>query len=443
MPKGIPDITRIRAIPVLPNAGERWRLNVQEHKAKRAGLHYDLRLNPPGTTHAHSWAVRAGLPSPGAKTLAVIQPTHHSEYMGFSGTLKSGYGAGEVRSIIDEPVRILNSNEDEINFVRGATSGNPMRYLLKRVGNRNWLLYNYTDTTDAKLIPNVKPKYREIKLEDVRSDRQDEVLSPKVDGAHNVIILRPGKRIDVYSYRRSKKTDGRIDHTYKTDLYKIRAPKEFGKTVLRGELYIPGRTSAETAGVLNSGTEKALQRQSQIGKLKTMIFDVDQYKGVDVSHLPYAQKLRILSEIHNAIPELTLPELARTQQEKLSLIDKVKSGQHPETKEGVVVYNLQEPVPVKAKVKHDYDVLIVGTYPAGAGTKYHGNAIGGFIGVPENRKVKIRIGSGLSDALRRSAYENPERYIGQWAVVEGQETFPQSGKVRTPIFKGFRMEKYQ
>lgn len=449
MPKGIPDITRIRPIPALPNAGERWRLNIQEHKAKRAGLHYDLRLNPPGTTHAHSWAVKGGLPTPGSKTLAVIQPTHHSEYMGWSGTLTDGYGAGEVRSIVDEPVRILSSSEDEINFVRTSSGGTPMRFMLKRVGERNWLLYNYTKVTGDDIVPSTKPKYKEIRLSDVRSDIQNEILSPKVDGAHNAIILRPNKRVDVYSYRRSKKQkdpdtqapSGIIDHTYKTDLYKIRSPRELGNTVVRAELFIPGQSAARTAGVLNSNTEKALQTQRSIGKLQTMIFDVDQYKGKDVSNLPYAQKLHILREINNAIPELTLPELARTQQEKLKLIDDVKHGRHPETKEGVIVYNLDKPTPVKAKVKHDYDVLIVGTYPAAAGSKYHGNAIGGFIGVPENRKIRIRIGSGLSDALRRSAYQNPERFIGQWAVVEGQEEFA-SGKFRMPIFKGFRAEKY-
>lgn len=451
MPKGIPDITRIRAIPELPNSGERWRLNIQEHRADRAGLHYDLRLNPPGSTHAHSWAVRGGLPTPGGKTLAVMQPTHHESYMGWSGTLKSGYGAGEVRSIIDESVRILNANDDQINFVRTDASGMPMRFLLKRVGDRNWLLYNYTNTTPTELIPDYKPKYREIRLDEVKSDREDEVLAPKIDGAHNAIVLRPDKRVDVYSYRRSMKQkdpntqapSGIIDHTYKTNLYKIRSPRELGNTVVRAELFIPGRPASQISGVLNSGTEKALQTQSEIGSLRTMIFDVDKYKGTDVSRLPYAQKFRILSEINQAIPELALPTLARTQQEKLKLINDIRSGVHPDTKEGIIVYNINNPVPMKAKAKHDYDVLIVGTYPAQPGTKYYGNAVGGFIGVPENRNTKIKIGSGLTDEVRRAAYQNPERFIGQWAVVEGQEEFEASGKLRMPIFKGFRAEKYE
>jgi hypothetical protein len=121
----------------------------------------------------------------------------------------------------------------------------------------------------------------------------------------------------------------------------------------------------------------------------------------------------MLQEISRRIPQLKMMELARTQGEKLKLIDQIKHKKHKETEEGIVVFNLNNPTPVKAKIASDYDVLITGTFPAKPGTKYHGNAIGGFLGRPENSNIIIRIGSGLTDQIRRSAYTNPEKYAGQ------------------------------
>lgn len=64
--------------------------------------------------------------------------------------------------------------------------------------------------------------------------------------------MRPDKRIDIYSYRTSKKADTRIDHSYRTDLYKKLSPVELGHTIVRAELHIPGQPSNITSGILNS-----------------------------------------------------------------------------------------------------------------------------------------------------------------------------------------------
>ena len=49
---GIPDKTNFQIIPTMEFST--WKMNVQEHDADRAGLHYDLRLNPPNSEHAYS-----------------------------------------------------------------------------------------------------------------------------------------------------------------------------------------------------------------------------------------------------------------------------------------------------------------------------------------------------------------------------------------------------
>ena len=50
---GIPN-KKIKSDPPEDLFSDRWTLNVQEHKADKAGLHYDVRLNPPGSSKAIS-----------------------------------------------------------------------------------------------------------------------------------------------------------------------------------------------------------------------------------------------------------------------------------------------------------------------------------------------------------------------------------------------------
>lgn len=453
MPLGIPDITKI----LLPPEGsdQKWKLNVQEHRAKRAGLHFDIRLNPPNSTSAHSWASRYPLPLPGNKLRVFEQPTHSSDYMGWEGTIEDEpdplkprvYGAGDVRSILLEDAHVIESNPDKILF--NLYKGNDVeRYSLIRSSGKTWVLSNYTRTTADKLVPDYKPKYSKHDLKDLHLTSEQEVLAPKVDGAHNTVIIRPNKRIDVYSYRKRKNKSTRIDHTYKTDLYKIRAPRELGTTVVRTELYIPGNDdSAEVTGILNSNTWKAresIKALKEEGKhIEPMIFDVVTYKGKNVENDDYTTKLRILKEINQYIPGLVLPELATTKQEKLKLLDAIKSKKHPKTKEGVVVYNLRKAKPGKAKIKDDFDVLITGVFEAKPGTKYAGKAIGGFTGIPEGSTTPIRVGSGLSDELRQAAFRDPNLFIGNWMKVEGQGKYAKTGQLRMAIFKGFRTDKYR
>ena len=437
--KGIPDRTKFLQMPTTKNT--EWTGNIQSHQANKAGKHFDLRLNDPKTSHAYSWAVR-NFPGPGEKTLAVEQPTHSKSYMGWSGIIESGYGAGTVDSLFHDKVEVLESSPDRITFNVYGPGQKVSRYMLMRMDGKEWLLYNYTATDTTPLIPRTKRSYKEIQYKDVRTDFDDEWFAPKMDGAHNTVMLRPNKRIDVYSHRLSKKGPERIDHTYRTDLYKVKSPEEAGITVLRSELYLPQQESAVVGGLLTSSVWDSRKKQKTLGKLKNVIFDVDRYKGRDMSNAPYSEKWRILQKINKLIPELHLPELAKTKTQKEDLMKRVLKKTHPETGEGIVIYKLDKSIPIKAKAKSDYDVKIIGTFPASPGSKYEGKAIGGFIGIPEyDSKIRLRVGSGLKDEERIDAFKNPDKYIGQWAKVEGlQKT--KTGKVRMPVFKGLRFEKY-
>ena len=118
---GIPKSKKIKSIPDVSKPEPTWMMAIQEHNARRAGKHYDLRLVPPLSQDAHSWAIpKARLPSLEDKMLlAVQQPTHKRDYaLHFTGTLPQGYGAGTVTMPLKEEVTVLKSGPDRMKFER-------------------------------------------------------------------------------------------------------------------------------------------------------------------------------------------------------------------------------------------------------------------------------------------------------------------------------------
>jgi hypothetical protein len=144
---GIPASKPTSRLPTLtlkqPNLD--WTLAVQDHKAKKARRHFDLRLVDPDAGKAHSWAIpKARLPDPGERLLAVQTFTHTPEYaLNFGAkktqTIGKGYGAGTVRMALKKPTQILEASNTKVRFNVGDTE-----YLLKRTRKDKWLLMNTT-----------------------------------------------------------------------------------------------------------------------------------------------------------------------------------------------------------------------------------------------------------------------------------------------------------
>lgn len=77
----------------------RFRYVIHEHKAERAGLHYDLRIEI-AKDKVISIAFRH-YPLGKDRAMGIIQPLHESYWMTFQGEIKQGYGKGKLK-IVDK-----------------------------------------------------------------------------------------------------------------------------------------------------------------------------------------------------------------------------------------------------------------------------------------------------------------------------------------------------
>jgi len=162
-----PGISMSRATHDLPELKDKtWTLAVQAHNARKAGMHWDLRLVDPNTTHAHSWAIpKSKLPSPGdAPILAVRTPTHTAQYAlnyGAKGpkAIHEGYGKGMVEIVHKEPVTVLSSQTDKVKFER-TVNGLPQQYVLFQAKGSSWMIKNITKPAkEASMTPYTRGRY--------------------------------------------------------------------------------------------------------------------------------------------------------------------------------------------------------------------------------------------------------------------------------------------
>ncbi|MCF8884795.1 MAG: DNA polymerase ligase N-terminal domain-containing protein [Nitrososphaerota archaeon] len=113
---------------------------VHEHHAKKAGLHYDLRLEIDNVLK--SWALRKEPPTThNVKRLCIPQPDHELSYANFEGEIPEGqYGAGTVKIWDKGEYKILEYDPDKKMVVYMMGEKLRGKYILINT-SRGWLFF--------------------------------------------------------------------------------------------------------------------------------------------------------------------------------------------------------------------------------------------------------------------------------------------------------------
>ncbi len=418
---GIFDKTNKPELPTFQNS-QMFEFVVQEHLANKAGRHLDLRLGDPKTGQGYSWAGRYW-PANGDKVLMVYQPVHDLDYFDFAGKIESGYGAGTVNIVKRGKAEIIHSEPGKITFYTYENAGSPSKYTLIRTSGDQWVFLNHTLSAQPKKFLELPAlKYKDGKSKDLLNM---ELITPKIDGATSLTILRPGKTPIVYGRRESKKTGLPIEYTAKIPgLLNQKPPKSLGTTVLRTEVFayknnqeLPNR---QLSGLLNSHVEKSRQSQREMNTpLRLAAFDVIKYRGKDVSNLPISEKYRIINQISSEYPIIQNP------------LNLQKFINFPEGSIG-----WKNGQPYKFKNIQDHDVYVRDVFDStnvsrAGGVSYSLTPDGPIVG---------NVGSGWTHSELKDMLKNKQKYIGRVAKITALEQHP-SGAFRAPSFLNWHLDK--
>ncbi len=394
----------------------------QEHNAKRSGKHTDIRIG--NKRGMFSWATKKALPEPGQKIQLHPQPIHPKSYNDFEGEIKSGYGAGTVRTRHKGKALVTRSGEGQTNITVTSKRGSHRLAILNTKLGHLLVREKHPEAPAAQ-----KPAYKSLPAEEaphhLRNLTKGSIVQPKIDGALVHIQSHKGK-LEIFSHRNSKEGSP-ILHTER--FFKERPKSNLpGKTpTISGELYGTRNGRAiepqELGGILNSHIHKSIEKQKQQNvKLKIMPFDI-QDRGT------YPERLERLRAAVSQLPrgKFTLPESTNNPTEALKLFKRIKEGKHPLTREGLIIRPPNGKL-IKIKNVQEENVKIAATF-SGSG-KYE-KSHGGFIYHDNHGNPIGNVGTGFTDETRR----NLHRYIGRTARIRHQGKYP-SGAFRAPVFIG-------
>jgi bifunctional non-homologous end joining protein LigD len=132
--------------------GNKHRFVIQLHHAKKAGDHYDVRLeNDNGTLS--SWSVpKHRLPKGKEKLLAIKTEDHPIEYLKFKGEIPTGYGAGVVEVYDSGTYEELETSKTKIVFKLKGKKEKGIYRLFRAGEGQKWMIMAGTNKKEASDI---------------------------------------------------------------------------------------------------------------------------------------------------------------------------------------------------------------------------------------------------------------------------------------------------
>lgn len=123
---------------------------IHEHKAKRAGKHYDFRIKYPNKRMLISFAIpKASFPTDSKRKVLVVQTSDHKmKWLKWTKPIESGYGAGTFEIVQKGKIEIEKWDSDKIIFnIEGLVATG--RFTLIKFSNpsnqQTWLLIKIKD----------------------------------------------------------------------------------------------------------------------------------------------------------------------------------------------------------------------------------------------------------------------------------------------------------
>jgi len=412
----------------LPEA-EPTEMAIQEHAADKAGMHYDIRFNINGK--AVSFATKKGLPeAPGAPRLLIRQPDHVIDYMNWEGTIPKGeYGAGSVKLYDKQPVVITQTDKDKlhIHIPKGPNSGN---FTIFKTNDDKWL------AVKNKELPRTwesRPDYKKATrdLADMPEDLY--MASRKYDGAHFIAdFTDKGVALTSQNLGVSGSLIPREDNYPHLKYTKI--PKDLVGTVLRGELHHPKGFNILSAMTI-ANPVKSLKMQQEHGKPEFIPFEVVRYQGKDFSQFTPEERIKIVDDVANAIPNSYIkpPERKRASESLRDFYERVVANNG----EGIVLQDRTTGEFLKKKNRLDYDLKIKDVLEGDGRLK---GSMGSLVLIDNSDTEVGNVGTGFSDALRKEIFENKNKYIGQLVKITSDKPVV-AKSLRGPAFAGFTIDK--
>lgn len=438
------DISKIKAKQLLDYV-------IQQHDAKRRGLHWDIRLGNK-QMGLFSWATNRNPLTlhEGEKIPAARTNLHTHKYKDFEGEIPKGYGAGNVSKVHEGKALVTHVDGKVISFST-ADKKHPERFtmldLTPEYGDKLWHMMKQTTPGETGAA---KEKYKSLPEDKVidylKNLPKGATVQPKLDGALQFVRLL-NEKVEMMSHRVSKTTGKPVLHTERFfgERPHFDIPKELKDSILLAEVHgTKGGKSIpvqDTSALLNSSIENSLNKQKENGvQLKAMLFGVARVGGKDLNDAPYKLKKEILEKALEVLPKhkFFLPQELKSSEKAIELWNEIKNKVHQHTEEGVIIHP-EQGTPVKAKVMPEQDVIIKGFF--GGEGKYKDVGVGGFYySHTKDGPVVGKVGTGLNDDMRKLMHEDSKSFINRTARVHSQGQLP-SGALRAPAFISLHEDK--
>ena len=134
---------------IIKKTGKR-RFVIQEHWAKKAGHHFDFRLEMQGVLR--SWATHKEIPKkPGKRIILFEVEPHPVDYLNFEGEIKQGYGAGIVKIFDKGTYNLIKQTPKElIIYLKGKKIKG--LYVILKYKEPNQFLFFKTNMISEKIL---------------------------------------------------------------------------------------------------------------------------------------------------------------------------------------------------------------------------------------------------------------------------------------------------